>query len=301
MSLFLMVSCSSDHNDKDQSLTLNEYITNNRSLITAHSGFAEVAPENTLAAFEATVDAGADVTEFDVHMSGDGTLVVIHDEKVDRTTDGTGYVAELSDEYLKSLDAGSWKGLEFAGEQIPTLEETLTYLKEVGMVALLEIKTPSIVDDVVALLKATGMEERTLIVTFVESAVIEIKKKHPEIPALLFLPPKYMIGTAEEKTARIMLKAEEIGTKDIGPFAFQYDALDQDAIDKISVNEDPGELVLGLDSETIAILHDNGYRIDAWTVDSEENIRDLILANVDILTTNYLERAIAAKNELLGE
>ncbi|WP_300667848.1 glycerophosphodiester phosphodiesterase family protein [Desulfoluna sp.] len=299
MSFFFIVSCGSNHND--QSLSLNEYITNNRPLITAHRGYAATAPENTLAAFEAAVVAGADATEFDVHRSGDGTLVVIHDETVDRTTNGTGAVAELSDAYLRSLDAGSWKGEQFQGEQIPTLEETLVYLKKCGMVALLEIKTPSIVDDVVAMLYATGMEERTLIVTFVESAVVEIKERHPEIPALLFLPPSCMTGTAEEKTAKIMIKAEEIGTKDVGPFAFQYDALDKNAIEKITVNEDPGELVLGLDSETLSILHEHGYRIDAWTVDSEENIRDLIQANVDILTTNYLERAIAAKNESLGE
>jgi len=302
LSLLLVVSCGSDHHsDKDQSLSLNDYINNNSPLITAHRGFAEVAPENTLAAFEAAVDAGADATEFDVHMSSDGTLVVIHDKSVDRTTDGTGMVAELSDDYLQSLDAGSWKGPEFQGEQIPTLEDTLTFLKEAGMVALLEIKTPTIVKDVVAMLKATGMEERTLIVTFEEDAVTEIKENHSEIPALLFLPPEYMTGTAEEKAAKIMTKAEEFGTKDVGPFAFQFNALDKDAIDKLTANEDPGELVLGLDAETISILHENGYRIDAWTVDSEENIRDLIQSNVDILTTNYLERAIAVKNEILGE
>ncbi|MDD2557688.1 MAG: glycerophosphodiester phosphodiesterase family protein [Desulfuromonas sp.] len=282
---------------------MNEYINANRPLITAHRGYAEIAPENTLAAFAAAVEMGADATEFDVHRSGDGTLVVIHDETVGRTTNGTGNVAELSDEYLKSLDAGSWKGAQFQGEKIPTLEETLTYLKEHAMVALLEIKTPSIVDDVVTMLYATGMEKRTFIVTFEESAVLEIKEKYPEIPALLLLHPSYMTGTAEEKTTRIMEKAEEMGTKDVGLFAFDRDALEKDpvAMDKIKNNQDPGELALGLDADTIRILHKNGYRIDAWTVDSEENIRALIQSNVDILTSNYLERAIRIKKEVLED
>ncbi|MHC1623285.1 MAG: glycerophosphodiester phosphodiesterase, partial [Candidatus Methanospirareceae archaeon] len=233
--------------------------------------------------------------------SGDGTLVVIHDDTVDRTTDGTGAVAELSDDYLRSLDAGSWKGSQFQGEKIPTLEKTLTYLEEHKMVALLEIKTPDIVDDVIEMLYITEMEERTLIVTFVESAIKEIKEKHPEITALLFLPPDYMTGDAEDKTTKIMNKAEELGTKDIGPFAFQIENLTEEAQEHIRNNEDPGELVLALDSETISILHENGYRIDAWTVDNEENIRDLIQLNADILTTNYPERALRVKTEVLGK
>ncbi|MDD2390266.1 MAG: hypothetical protein PHP23_11100 [Desulfobacterales bacterium] len=97
-----------------------------------------------------------------------------------------------------------------------------------------------------------------------------------------------------------MNKTEELGTKDIGPFAFQMENLTEEAKENIRNNEDPGELVLALDSETISILHKNGYRIDAWTVDSEENIRDLIQFNVDILTTNYPERAMRVKTEWLS-
>jgi len=114
------------------------------------------------------------------------------------------------------------------------------------------------------------------------------------------LPPDYITGSAEEKIVNIMGKAEEFGTKDIGPFAFQVENLTSEAKGKIENNEDPGELVLGLDLETISILHENGYRIDAWTIDSRENIRDLIKFNVDILTTNYPERAISLKKELVG-
>jgi glycerophosphoryl diester phosphodiesterase len=91
----------------------------------AHRGAMGTHPENTLPAFHAAVDAGAHMIEFDVQMTGDGKLVVIHDLSVDRTTDGTGPVAGMKLDDIRKLDAGSWKGPGFEGVRIPLLEEVL--------------------------------------------------------------------------------------------------------------------------------------------------------------------------------
>jgi glycerophosphoryl diester phosphodiesterase len=92
----------------------------------AHRGFSGRYPENTLAAFAAALDLGVDGIEFDVHLTRDDRVVVIHDERLERTTNGTGYVREHTLAELKELDAGSWFGKEFAGLTIPTLGEVLS-------------------------------------------------------------------------------------------------------------------------------------------------------------------------------
>jgi glycerophosphoryl diester phosphodiesterase len=101
----------------------------------AHKGKSTPLPENTLAAFRQALDIGVDWLELDVHMTQDGALVVIHDETVDRTTDGTGWVKDMTLEQLRALDAGN-------GERIPTFEEVLDLAKEAGVGLLPEIKSP---------------------------------------------------------------------------------------------------------------------------------------------------------------
>ena len=91
----------------------------------AHRGDMKCFPENTIPAFESAVKKGAHQIEFDVYLSKDGQLVVIHDDTVDRTTDGTGKVTELTFEELRALDAGGWFAPELAGTRIPTFRETL--------------------------------------------------------------------------------------------------------------------------------------------------------------------------------
>jgi glycerophosphoryl diester phosphodiesterase len=91
----------------------------------AHRGGAGCAPENTPAAFKKAIALGADMVECDIHLSKDGHMVVIHDDRLDRTTNGKGLVREKTLAELKALDAGSWYGGEFAGEKISTLEELL--------------------------------------------------------------------------------------------------------------------------------------------------------------------------------
>ena len=98
--------------------------------VAAHRGWSEKYPENTLEAFKAAIELGVDQLETDIRLTKDGELVIIHDESVDRTTNGSGKVKELTLEELKSLDAGVKKGEEFIGCRIPTFMEFMELIKD---------------------------------------------------------------------------------------------------------------------------------------------------------------------------
>ncbi len=98
-------------------------------MVIAHRGASSYAPENTLAAFDLAIRMGVNHIELDVHSTGDGHVVVIHDDTVDRTTNGSGLVGSHKLAALQVLDAGSWFGDKFAEERIPTLGEVLERCK----------------------------------------------------------------------------------------------------------------------------------------------------------------------------
>src|SRR5882724_8531889 len=94
-------------------------------MVIAHRGASSSAPENTLAAFDLALEMGTRHLELDVELTRDDHVVVIHDDTVDRTTDGSGPVTSHALAALQGLDAGSWFGGKFAGQRIPTFEEVL--------------------------------------------------------------------------------------------------------------------------------------------------------------------------------
>jgi len=98
--------------------------------VAAHRGWCETYPENTMLAFKKAIEVGVDQIETDLRMSSDGEIVLIHDDTVDRTTDGTGLVEEKTLLELKALDAGVKKGEEFKGEKIPTFIELMELVKD---------------------------------------------------------------------------------------------------------------------------------------------------------------------------
>ena len=110
-------------------------------IVLAHRGYSAKAPENTMAAFELALAVGADGIELDVHMTRDGEIVVIHDDTLDRTTNGKGPVSDQTMAELRELDAGSWFSPEFAGERIPTLKLVLELIKDKDVLLNIEIKT----------------------------------------------------------------------------------------------------------------------------------------------------------------
>jgi len=122
-----------------------------RVTIVGHRGAAAYAPENTLASFEKARELGVDMVEFDVHLTADRRCVVIHDETVDRTTDGSGPVGAKTFAELRELDAGD-------GQRIPSLEELLEWAHDVGMPLSVELKHPNVCTSS----PYVGLEERVL-------------------------------------------------------------------------------------------------------------------------------------------
>lgn len=110
--------------------------------IAGHRGYAAGAPENTLAAFKKARELGGEgvVCETDLALTGDGELVLIHDETVDRTTDGHGLVQSMTYSEIAKLDAGRWFGVEFAGEIVPRLRDALQLARELGIIYQVELK-----------------------------------------------------------------------------------------------------------------------------------------------------------------
>jgi len=121
-------------------MTIQAQIGPGRDEIQAHRGASAVAPENTIAAFRAAADQGARWVELDVALLADDTLVVIHDDSVDRTTSGSGNLGSLTRSDIDKLDAGAWFDPRFTGEKLSTLEDVLKALGEFGLSANVEIK-----------------------------------------------------------------------------------------------------------------------------------------------------------------
>ena len=117
--------------------------------VCGHRGNSIASPENTLAALTSTRDNGGTSAEIDVMLTADGELVLMHDDFLDRTTNGNGLVG--MSKWLKSgrLDAGSWFGPAFAGERVPTLAEALDHAREIGLGLVVEVKESRNLDGVV--------------------------------------------------------------------------------------------------------------------------------------------------------
>ncbi|WP_449397214.1 glycerophosphodiester phosphodiesterase family protein [Devosia riboflavina] len=121
-------------------MTIPSDIGPTRDEVQAHRGASAVAPENTVAAFRAAAEQGARWVELDVALLADDTLVVIHDDSVDRTTSGKGSLGALTHAETANLDAGAWFDAKYAGERLPTLAEVIKALGEFGLSANVEIK-----------------------------------------------------------------------------------------------------------------------------------------------------------------
>lgn len=142
----------------------------------AHRGGPKYAPENTLAAFQKSIDEGLDWLEFDVQMTKDGVLVVIHDETVDRTTNGTGTVRDLTLEQIRALDAGQ-------GEKVPTFEEVVELAKSNGVKILPETKSahlyPGMEEKMLQILEQATYLDQTVIQSFESDSLDKLHRLSP--------------------------------------------------------------------------------------------------------------------------
>lgn len=161
--------------------------------IFAHRGASGNYPENTIAAFMEAASLPVHGVEFDVHMTADGELVVIHDESIDRTSNGTGYVKDMSLAELKKYDIGSWFAPEFQSETIPTLAEVFDVFDSTGHRLNIELKSDifpyeGMVTKVLDLIAERQIEERVIISSFDHSAIQIVKQLKPQIEtAALFM------------------------------------------------------------------------------------------------------------------
>jgi glycerophosphoryl diester phosphodiesterase len=152
----------------------------------AHRGACAHAPENTIEAFQMAFEQGAKLIEFDVKLSADKNVVVIHDQTVDRTTNGKGKVNQLTLPEIKKLDAGSWFDGRFSGVKVPTLDEVFEILgKKLFMnVELTNYATPwdALVERVASSVKKYGMERSVLFSSFYPTNLIRAKRLLPDVP-----------------------------------------------------------------------------------------------------------------------
>jgi len=174
------------------------------TLVVAHRGASVQAPENTMEAFRLAVEAGADAIELNVHLSQDGQLAVIHDDTVDRTTDGVGAIQGFSMDGLRRFDAGARftnaaGEMPFAGQglRIPTLGEVLEWLPD-GVGLVVEIKVRGAAPTVVEALREHPVRQqgRASVISFDEAAIDEAHALDPELPTGYLLVPSQPLEPA---------------------------------------------------------------------------------------------------------
>ena len=223
----------------------------------AHRGASGTFPENTLSAFRAAIDAGADMCELDVQLTRDGAVVVIHDDTVERTTDGVGEVVKLTLEELKRLDAGAkFKGGAIKGERIPTLDEVFDVTS--GRCGLnIELKAGGVENQVAQIMQARNAFGDSVVSSFDWGYLKKIQQLHFNIRVGLL---------AEEKPVDLMMNAVAMRAHSINP---RWDMVTADLC---------------------KAAHERGLKLYTWTVDSDARMRALIECGVDGIMTNYPER-----------
>lgn len=229
----------------------------------AHRGASEYSPENTFTAFDLALDMGVDHVELDVHFSRDGHIVVIHDDTLDRTTDGSGPVADRTLAELRELDAGSWFDSKYAGERIRSLSEIFERYK--GRIHFhIEIKGRSagLASRVSDLIRAHGMTDDVTITSFWKPWLDEVRGYAPELTTGWLVP----LGPVWDES--IVEQAADAGIDQICPRA----------------NLTTPELVNA--------LHERGFVVRCHGVYSEDLMRNAIHCGVDGMTVNFPDKLV---------
>jgi len=232
-------------------------------LVIAHRGNSSVAPENTLAAFEAAWRGGADVIELDIQLSADGQAVVIHNDTLDETTDTTGPVSTHTAAELAQVDAGSWFSSAYAGQRVPLLGEVLTWLSQRdGLAMLLEFKgewDPAPVSTVVEQIEAAGVAARTVVQSFAVTTV----------QALVDVAPHLRRGLLIEHMAE--------------------DTFSLCARMQVSQCNPSGRILLE-QPETLGLIRERGMQSMVWTANEPQHWQGLLQLGADGIITDRPDR-----------
>jgi glycerophosphoryl diester phosphodiesterase len=229
----------------------------------AHRGASGRFPENTLTAFRAAIEAGADMCELDVQSTRDGAVVVMHDDTLDRTTDGHGALSALTLAEAKALNIVNGRDRTLTGEHAPTLDEVFALTR--GRCALnIELKGEGVEAAVCRSVRDNGELEKSMVSSFDWSALERARAIEPEI----------RIGVlAERGRTRMLAAAAELKAFAINPR-------------------------FGLvDAALCAEAHRRGLQVYVWTVDDAQAMRSLLDCGVDGIMTNYPERLRALIEE----
>jgi glycerophosphoryl diester phosphodiesterase len=169
--------------------------------VIAHRGARVEEPENTLRAVKRAAECGADAVEIDVRRSNDQELVIMHDETLDRTTNGSGKVSEQTLEQLRALDAGK-------GEKIPTLSEVLSLVKALEPELVIELKEPGMEERVVREILEAGMERNVVIASFYHSLLLRMKELAPNLKTGVILSslPVFPVTLALDAKAAVIFQ-----------------------------------------------------------------------------------------------
>jgi len=230
-------------------------------LIIAHRGASAYAPENTLAAFDLALQLGIRHLELDVHVTSDAHVVVIHDDTVDRTTDGSGPVASHTLVELQALDAGSWFGARFGGERVPTLAEVLArYQGQAHLHIEIKGRAEGLPQRTADLVRQHGMVEHVTITSFQKARLEEMRAYAPE------LPMGWLVG---EVSDAIIAQARELGITLLCPRANT------------------------VTPELMGFLHAKGFLVRAWGVATEALMRQVVEAGADGMTVNFPDTLLA--------
>ena len=224
-------------------------------LIVAHRGYSAIAPENTLASLRKALEAGAHACEIDVHLTGDGEVVVMHDGTVDRTTNGTGALREMTLDQVRRLDAGAWKGPEYAGEPVPTLAEVLALLD--GRAHLVcEVKDADIEEAVARTIVDAGAIERVTFIAFDHQMCARLRDVLPSVGVL------WLIGDGDHDPGAVAEACLESNLQGVDAF---YGAISEELADT---------------------LLRRGLSLWAWTVNQGDEALRLASLGVTSITTD---------------
>ena len=243
----------------------------NRPLIWAHRGASGYCPENTLAAFQKAVELCADGIELDVQMTKDGELVVCHDETIDRTSNGSGWIKDKTLAELKALDFSCGQK-DFSGATIPTMREVFELLSDTDILINIELKTgivfyPGMAEKLLELTAECGFKDRVIYSSFNHYTIKHMREISPEAK-LGFL---YADGTID-----MPAYAQKYGVQALHPALYNI--------------QFPG---------FIEECHKEGIAVNVWTVDSDEYIEMSYRAGVDAIITNYPDKAFEVIGRLI--
>lgn len=250
-----------------------------KNLVIAHRGGADLWPEETLLAFENATKAGVDVLELDVHATKDGTVVCMHDETVDRTTDGTGPIKEKTLAEVQALDAAAKfttdGGKTFphrgTGVKVATLAEVLAKFPQMPVSIEIKQYAPSIVDSVIAVIEAANMSDKVVIASFDDDTIRAVRAKRPKLATSLALGETLQLAKIKSD--------EDIAS--YKPPAMLYQA------NAGSITE-----------ETMTVYNKLGIRVHVWTVNDEDTMRRMWKLGVHGIMTDDPALLLKITNEL---